>query len=397
MRIACLSDLHLGYRGAGRTEGGRSIRERDVENVFAQAVDAICDRGVDLVTIAGDVFDTVVPSTAAKDAFLEGVGRLAQHSPVVIIGGNHETPRTHGVLSPNVLGRWVGDVHVLGPGQYFTANIAETYGAEPYAVQGFGYSCLGREGVVAPQPIETGTNILLLHAAVRSSARPGALGSFYSGPGAYDVARPEGFDIVICGDYHEHEILSLAPEWKVGGYSSEAFDQCRPGAPLAFYSGSLERVSSNIWHETAPKGWVLVDTDARTLELVEVVTRRVMDVVWRDGPTPTADAVNMKFAELTMDPLTLGALVRLKVEGMPPAERAGIDHGLVAELRQRCVLFTLAIEVAAESGADLGDRRARRGQSLETMLEEFAEGEEDAVLARMRAHLGLGTHMLEEG
>lgn len=393
MRIAALSDLHLGYRGAGRTENGRSIRERDVERAWKRAVQGIIDRDVDLVLIAGDTFDTVVPSTAAKAAFLEGLARLAtRFCPVVIVGGNHETARTHGVLSPNALGELVS-AHVIllnAPGAHQTGS---TRGGESYDVQGFGYSCLGREDVLTPEPLGGyDVNILLIHAAVRSSADPAALGPYYGGAAAYDVARADGFDIVACGDYHQHIVLCGADGFDSGGDRVLGFT----GGPVAFYPGSLERVSSNIWSEAAPKGWVLVDTEARTLEFVEVETRAMVQA---DGCGGFVDAVNAELADLLAAPETENALVRYSVgPRMPPlpaSERACLDHGLVRQLHQRCVHFRLDVEWVGDEAE--GEVRAeQRGLSLEDLVEQYAEGEDPAVAARMRVFLGLGEPVLEE-
>jgi DNA repair exonuclease SbcCD nuclease subunit len=404
MRIAALSDLHLGYRGAGRTENGRSIRERDVERAWKRAVQGIVDRDVDLVLIAGDTFDTVVPSTAAKAAFLEGLARLAtRFCPVVIVGGNHETARTHGVLSPNALGELVSANVILlnAPGAHQTGS---TRGGESYDVQGFGYSCLGREGVLTPEPLGGyDVNILLIHAAVRSSARPGWPNPYYGGPGAFDVARAEGFDIVACGDYHEFSVLCGAQSTMPGGFMSSSPDLVLPpwhsyphrftGGPVAFYPGSLERVSSNIWSEAAPKGWVLVDTEARTLEFVEVETRGMFDCsVDCGGP---AYGLNDLFRELLGMERTAEALVRAHVEPLPRALRDTIDHGLVRQLHQRCVHFRLDVEWVGDD-AQGEVRTEQRGLSLEDLVEQYAEGEDPAVAARMRVFLGLGEPVLEE-
>jgi hypothetical protein len=266
---------------------------------------------------------------------------------------------------------------------------------EGAAVHCFGYGVLGREGVAVPEPVPGVLNILLIHAAVRSSARPGWPNPYYGGPGAFDVARAEGFDIVAAGDYHEHAILSAPTGWRLDGYGSEGFTQCQPLAPVAFYPGSLERVSSNIWSEAAPKGWVLVDTDARTLKFVEVETRAAYSCDLANlCEQQSVEGLNLALTHLIAEVGYSDSLLRMRAT-LPASERSSLDHSLVRQLHQRCVHFRLDVEWVGDEAQ--GEVRAeQRGLSLEDLVEQYAEGEDPAVAARMRAFLGLGEPVLEE-
>src|SRR5690625_1132185 len=97
MLIAHLADLHLGYRAYHRlTAGGINARERDVALAFRAAIDRVVELEADLVLVAGDVFHTVRPSNAAiADAFRQFARLRAQlpDAPVVVIAGNHDSPR----------------------------------------------------------------------------------------------------------------------------------------------------------------------------------------------------------------------------------------------------------------------------------------------------------------
>src|SRR5207237_2918062 len=98
MRLVHLSDLHLGYRQYQRlTPTGINQREADVARTFQRAVDRIVELAPELALIAGDVFHTARPTNAAiLHAFRQFV-RLKTSLPdaiVVIVAGNHDTPRT---------------------------------------------------------------------------------------------------------------------------------------------------------------------------------------------------------------------------------------------------------------------------------------------------------------
>src|SRR5256714_7882533 len=97
MRLVHFSDLHLGFRQYQRlTPGGINQREADVARSFQTAIDRIIALHPDLVLIGGDVFHNVRPTNPAiVHAFLQ-FSRLRSalpNAPVVIVAGNHDTPR----------------------------------------------------------------------------------------------------------------------------------------------------------------------------------------------------------------------------------------------------------------------------------------------------------------
>ena len=60
MKLAHLSDLHLGFRQYERlTPRGANQREADVATALKRAVDDLLEQEPDCVVIAGDVFNAV--------------------------------------------------------------------------------------------------------------------------------------------------------------------------------------------------------------------------------------------------------------------------------------------------------------------------------------------------
>lgn len=88
MRILHTSDWHL-----GKTLEGRS-RLPEQEAFIAELCQIVRDEQVDLVLVAGDIFDTANPPAAAEQLFYEAVDRLAEGGGrgVVVIAGNHDNP-----------------------------------------------------------------------------------------------------------------------------------------------------------------------------------------------------------------------------------------------------------------------------------------------------------------
>lgn len=84
MKFLHTSDWHIGKKLNKRS------RLDEQREVLEELID-ICDReSIDIVLVAGDVFDTYVPSSDAEDLFYDIVSRLARDRAVVIISGNHD-------------------------------------------------------------------------------------------------------------------------------------------------------------------------------------------------------------------------------------------------------------------------------------------------------------------
>lgn len=88
MRILHTSDWHL-----GRTLEGRS-RLPEQEEFLDILVALAGDEDIDLVLVAGDVFDSANPPAAAEELYYDALERLAGggRRAVVVVAGNHDSP-----------------------------------------------------------------------------------------------------------------------------------------------------------------------------------------------------------------------------------------------------------------------------------------------------------------
>lgn len=88
MRILHTSDWHL-----GRTLEGRS-RLPEQQEFLDELCRIASSEGVDLVLVAGDVFDSFSPPAAAEELYYETLERLSAggRRAVVVIAGNHDSP-----------------------------------------------------------------------------------------------------------------------------------------------------------------------------------------------------------------------------------------------------------------------------------------------------------------
>ncbi len=84
MRIAHTADWHLGKRLENRS---RLNEQQDAIEEFGE----LCDREkADIAILAGDVFDTSVPTAEAEELFYRGAVMLAKKRPLVVLAGNHD-------------------------------------------------------------------------------------------------------------------------------------------------------------------------------------------------------------------------------------------------------------------------------------------------------------------
>jgi len=95
LKIVHLADTHLGFSAYRKiTKDGLNQREVDVYDAFRKAVDKILEIKPDLIIHAGDLFDSVRPNNRAIKFALNQLLRISKNNiPMILIAGNHETPK----------------------------------------------------------------------------------------------------------------------------------------------------------------------------------------------------------------------------------------------------------------------------------------------------------------
>jgi len=96
MRILHSSDWHF---GKSLEQFSRIEEQRDFVDCLCKIVE---EQSIDLVLVAGDIYDTYTPSAAAEELFFEAVDRLNGKGKraVVVIAGNHDSPERLCAASP---------------------------------------------------------------------------------------------------------------------------------------------------------------------------------------------------------------------------------------------------------------------------------------------------------
>lgn len=349
MRIAHIADVHLGYRAYNRINRlGLNAREVDVFDAFRQAMAKIAEINADIVLVAGDLFHTVRPSNMMiQYAFREiSLFRRKTSAPVVIIGGNHDSPRSADTgcildLFQNIEGVYV--VH----GKYEQVYL-KNLDASVFCLC---HRVLPQRSSLQIQPDPSSKyNILMVHGTVDGVAR-----------NVYDtdiIQRSEvindSWDYVAFGHYHTFEQL----------------------APNAYYSGSLEYASTTIWSEAGvDKGFVEYDLDKRELvEFHKVETRDVIDLRPIDASDIKVDDLN-KMLEMRIGSIPGGhenKIIRLIVENVHRSVQSEIDFAMIRKVRAEALHFDLQFRPPQKAGRSLSSNNPGTTRPLEEEWEEFA-------------------------
>ena len=243
VRIAHISDTHLGYSRYAKLhpETSRNQREVDVQEAYGRAVDAILERNVDLVVHSGDVFDSVRPATHVIIGFLKQTFRITREDiPYLVAAGNHETPRLRSTTAALEYANLVNAISAHG----------FDIGYEPVEVDGarvgvtlVPHGAVFGTGAVTPAR-DADVNILVTHGMVPGlEARQHEMGEANLQPGMLEGS----FDYIALGHYHE-------------------FHEHKPNA---FYAGATERFG---FGEVGSKpGFAVVEFDSKGLKSVEHV------------------------------------------------------------------------------------------------------------------------------
>lgn len=121
MKILHTSDWHLGKRLFGRERLDAQRRMGEYLTEFVR------ERGIGLVVVAGDVYDTATPSSDAENLFYDIASALGEVCTVVAISGNHDDPdrlaaaqelaRRHDVILAGDFGVPATSRHVTASGE----------------------------------------------------------------------------------------------------------------------------------------------------------------------------------------------------------------------------------------------------------------------------------------
>ena len=363
MRLVHLADLHIGYRQYQRlTPAGINQREADVGATFRRAIDRTIELRPDIVLIAGDVFHAVRPSNPAILHAFRQFSRLMSALPdtrVVMIAGNHDTPRTAETGCILHLFTPLG-IHVV-EGEARRIEFPElelSILAVPDVPSGL--------PALAPDP-HARRNILLLHGEVE-----GVLPDY--------ARRMERSTIEITRDQ------LAAPRWDYVALGH--YHVFREVAPNAYYAGSIDYTSANPWGELREerdggifdavrggKGIVEWDLDTSVATFHPLaVSRPIIDLPRLDGAGMSAaelDAAVRERVEASRVPID-DHVVRLVVTDVSRQVARQMDPKAIRDFKRRALHFNLDVrrpEIVHRTASGSPGRRPSLTEVLKDKLE----------------------------
>jgi DNA repair exonuclease SbcCD nuclease subunit len=340
MRFLHAADVHLDSPCSSRSETVRQ-KLRDASRLaFQRLVDLALAERVDVVLIAGDLFDDERLSFQSERFLLEQIHRLdAEFIPVVYATGNHD-PGREGLRSLEL--SWPGNVTVARDRTAVRIEI-EGGGRESGArelrgiVTAAGHETAAERGDLStafPTPEGRLPQIAMLHTQVVDS--PGSAAHQLYAPSQLDALRKSGHDYWALGHVHKRSVLCEHPG--------------------IHYPGNLQGRTHG---ERGPKGCLLVDVRPGTAPDVEF--KKLAPIQWEDveicdpSEATTLDALIETIAEgwesVTGGETETDWIGRIRVSGATPLwrELSGDDDQdhLREELVYRLGLLDLTLEIGS--------------------------------------------------
>jgi exonuclease SbcD len=357
MRIIHTSDWHLGRRFE------REPLEEDQRAFLDWLADQVAERQVDLVLVAGDIYDRSQPAEDAVALLDLGLDRLrAAGAEVVLLPGNHDSARRLGFGAGR---QSLGGVHVFADERTPPTPKVLEFGGERVALVAVPF--LDPHVAPTPRPAEDGTPRPATHQSVLADAleagRQGLAGldampsiavahAYVSGAGLSDSERTlaiggadqvdpavfAGFDYVALGHLHrpqriggseaiaysgsplpysfseDHQKSVRLLEVTDGGLTDVTSVPVPVGRKVVTLTGTLEGLLTDPAHELVTDRWVaarLTDDTVQTQPMERLRAR-------------FPHAVSLRYD----DPRT-GAIVDFGSDGSPIEERT--DESVVLE------------------------------------------------------------------
>jgi DNA repair exonuclease SbcCD nuclease subunit len=388
MKLAHLADLHLGFRQFDRqTSKGANQREVDVAEAFRRAVDDILEQKPDLIVIAGDLFHSVRPTNAAILYCFRQLHRVRTglpNSPIVVIAGEHDTPRSTETGSILRLYEALGVEIAVEEARRIVLPKLDC------AVLAVPQQALAKADrpALRPEPGGPTLNVLVTHGVYGGLGEERGTMEYGGAQLTRDLLAPEKWDYIALGHYHTAQSV----------------------ATNAWYSGSLEYLPPNPWGQIqddadaakgkkrrAGKGYLLVELPGARVTFRPIEpARRHLDLPFIQGAGLNAKELDAAIAERVNAVTIDDQIVRLVAWDVDRATTRDLDHAAIRAYKARALNFQLDLRrpQGQRAGAATLGPGVRRQTLTETVREFLGRRPLDAELNR-ETFVTLGVDYLE--
>ena len=340
MKIFHLADTHIGYSAYSKLDPeGYNQREMDVNSAFGQVVDIAIKESPDLILHSGDLFDTVRPSNRAISFVVGQLLRISDAGiPMVIISGNHSTPRLRETGTVFRVFEHIKNLHLAYTGK------CEKYVFDDLAIHALPHTAdkeLFDSEINALQPdSDFSHNVAMLHTGVAG------LGVFRMNEFNELIATgnqlDRGFDYVALGHYHEHIRATST----------------------SVYSGSTERFGFG--EVGQPKGFVELDLNKNKWKFRELNTRPMLDLRSLNCTGIKANDIAAAIMENIESTDIEDAIIRQRITNIERRELGLLDTGAIRKATSLALHFELRPQ-ATQSDQKIASQDA----AFESMEKEF--------------------------
>ncbi len=354
MKLVHLADLHIGYRAYNKvTPKGLNVRERDVITAFKETLDRVSVINPDAVIIAGDIFHRPRPGNTSIYLSIKLLQEFRKTcpAPVIMVSGNHEASKSLEnecilrVIEATVPGIKVIDKQI----EQFTLD---NYGT---SILGIPYNALSdfeKTNIIPDNNYKY--NILAIHGSYESIKCP-ELDTY----GQASLVNPDNinrskWDYVALGHYHTYTKL----------------------AENTYYSGAIERTSSNIWKEAhEPKGFIEYNLETGEQRFHKLDSpRKTVDIKGINVNNLTAEEINRLIeAEMSRINDIEETIIRLTLEDIDSLTIRNLDYRKLGFYRKKALHFRLNLikKGACESPDNPGSIIKEGKNLLEQVQEEL--------------------------
>lgn len=215
IKILHMADVHFGRPVSGLSEKMRNIRRQEVRSAFSDAVSFAREQNVDVVLIAGDLFDGAHIDKSTVD-FIKGELEKIRHIPVFVAPGNHDP---YGSAYKMLVECGIENLTVFGA----EAECKE-FPDKNFAVYGIGFANeVQEEPLINKLKVKDHNliNIAVVHGEMASSGT-------YNPITESDIAS-SGMDYIALGHVHTYSGIQKAADTRYaycGTLEGGGFDEC---------------------------------------------------------------------------------------------------------------------------------------------------------------------------
>lgn len=380
MRFVHFADTHLGFSDLSKVDAttGVNRREQDFYEAWWRAIDGIIAQRPDFVLHAGDLFQSPRPNNRAIAVALEGLSKLNEAGlPIVIIAGNHSTPRIRATGNIFEAMSVLPNVHAAYRGVCEKFVLTSRNGRERCAVHCIPHCSLSDELEKAYAALQLDAsaqwNILMTHGSWRAAGKVDTrMGEFNE----QFLEDPEArlhltFDYIALGHYHRYLAIN----------------------DHTFYSGSAERTSFNEAGYTS--GYIVGDLAQRRWQYIEIAARPMMRLRPIECRDKTVSEIIAEAQSRSSDDLA-GAMVTLELRNIAREVYLQLDLAVLDAVFAHVFYLDKQFTFAAHaSAASVAGSEAIGVGSLREEFSRYLNNRSNGVLAREELEL-LGWQYLAE-